>query len=315
MSIVEFETQCEQVKHSFCVSCRGVGINISVNKKNMCKSCAKYKDPDFLLKKNALPIWYLEGVPQFHVPEELSCLSLAECMLIQLNSPFIPLQHIKQGVFGICGHAVAFEQDIEEFVNTLPRGKKDVAMLNVLKVVKAEIGNSDDSNVTETFRVRKAVVGQALSWLKHFNEEYKHINIDMRALDWLKGNKGVLEAFELDNRNEVNVMDGTREEKNTDLGPNPNLTRASELSGASLNAFGYVNETAKATLSPGDTEVHNEILNQIDKSSNGERVSVQWPNCGPVPINEFTTKRLFACAYPWLFPGGIGDLQDFPMRT
>jgi hypothetical protein len=72
MSIVEFETQCEQVKHSFCVSCRGVGINISVNKKIMCKSCAKYKDPDFLLKKNALPIWYLDGVPQFHVPEELS---------------------------------------------------------------------------------------------------------------------------------------------------------------------------------------------------------------------------------------------------
>jgi hypothetical protein len=54
---------------------------------------------------------------------------------------------------------VAFEQDIEEFVNTLPHGKKDVAMLNVLKVVKAEIGNLDDSNVTETFRVRKAVVG------------------------------------------------------------------------------------------------------------------------------------------------------------
>jgi hypothetical protein len=65
------------------------------------------------------------------------------------------LQHIKQGVFGICGHAVAFEQDIEEFVNTLPRGRKDVAMLNVLKVVKAEIGNSDDSNVTETFRVAR----------------------------------------------------------------------------------------------------------------------------------------------------------------
>jgi hypothetical protein len=72
--------------------------------------------------------------------------------------------------------------------------------------------------------VRKTVVGQALSWLKQYNEEYKHINIDMQALDWLKGNKGVLEAFELDKGNEVHVMDGTREVKNTDLGPNPNLT-------------------------------------------------------------------------------------------
>lgn len=281
----------------------------------MCQACSKYKDPDFLVNQKALPIWYLDGVPQFHVPEELSCLTLAECMLIQLNSPFIPLQHIKQGVFGICGHAVAFEQDIEEFVNTLPRGKKDVTMLNVLKVVKAEIGNSNDANVTETFRVRKNVVGNALRWLKQYNEEYKHINIDMRALDWLQGNEGTLESFELDNGNDVNVMDGTREEKSTDLGPSPNLTRAGELSGASLNAFGYVNETANATVSPGDTEVHNAILNTIKKSNKDERATVQWPNCGPVPINEFTTKRLFARAYPWLFPGGIGDLQDFPNQN
>ena len=33
---------------------------------------------------------------------------------------------------------------------------------------------------------------------------------------------------------------------------------------------------------------------------------------GPVPINEFSTERLFARAYPWLFPGGIGDVKDFP---
>jgi hypothetical protein len=74
-SIIEFKTQCEKVNHSFCVSCQGVGINISVNKKNMCQSCAKYKDSDFLLEKKALPIRYLDGVPQFHIPEERAFLS------------------------------------------------------------------------------------------------------------------------------------------------------------------------------------------------------------------------------------------------
>ena len=311
-TILQFEDKCKEVKHSFCVCCRKVGINITLNRKRMCSACAKHKDENFLLNENALPVWYLNKVPQYHVPEELSCLTLAECMLIQLNSPFIPLQHIKQGVFGICGHAVAFEQDVEEFVNTLPRGRKDVTMLNVLKVVKAEIGNSDDANVTSSFRVRKSAVGNALRWLKQYNEEYKHIKIDMRALDWLEGNEGTLDAYDLSDQNEVNVLDGTITEQSADLGPSPNLTRASELSGSSVNAFGYVDETANPTVSPGDAEVHNTMVETIKKSDKEDRPTVQWPRCGPVPINEFSAQRLFARAYPWLFPGGIGDLQDFP---
>ena len=67
-----------------------------------------------------IPIWYLNGIPQFHVPMELTSLTLAEKMLIQLASPFIPLRHIKNGVFELSGHVCCFKQDVEGFVNSLP---------------------------------------------------------------------------------------------------------------------------------------------------------------------------------------------------
>jgi hypothetical protein len=72
-------------------------------------------------------------------------------------------------------------------------------------------------------------------------------------------------------------------------------------------------------LLPEDRLIHNEILkeidDEIDRSKKKKDISVQWPNSGPIPINEFSTNRLFVRAYPWLFPGGIGDVRDFPSEA
>ena len=67
----------------------------------------------------------------------LKTLSMAEKMLIQWISPFVPLHHLMYGVMGVTGHCCAFESDVVGFVNTLPRQKNDVTMLRVLKKVKA----------------------------------------------------------------------------------------------------------------------------------------------------------------------------------
>ena len=81
-------------------------------------------------------------------------------MLIQLASPSIPLQHIKDGTVGLTGHVCCFEQDVEEFVNTLPRQHTDVTILKVCKKIQAEL----DSNAsrTEEFKVSKRKIGKAL---------------------------------------------------------------------------------------------------------------------------------------------------------
>jgi hypothetical protein len=64
---------------------------------------------------------------------------MTKMMLIQLNLPFIPLQHIKNGTFGLSGHVCSFEQDLEEFVNRLPRHRNDTTMLKVIKAAKKNL--------------------------------------------------------------------------------------------------------------------------------------------------------------------------------
>ena len=38
---------------------------------------------------------------------------------------------------------------------------------------------------------------------------------------------------------------------------------------------------------------------------------MDWPHIKDIPVNEFGDKKIFAMAFPWLFPGGVGDVKDF----
>ena len=87
-------------------------LDIKLNANGVCEGCSKRNDPDYYLRHNCLPIWYKDGRPVFVLPPELCGLSYAEKMLLQQASPFIPLQHIKNGTFGLSGHVCAFEQNI-----------------------------------------------------------------------------------------------------------------------------------------------------------------------------------------------------------
>ena len=39
---------------------------------------------------------------------------------------------------------------------------------------------------------------------------------------------------------------------------------------------------------------------------------MSFPYVSTTPVNEFdTTSKLFCIAFPWLFPGGYGDINDY----
>lgn len=320
---LNFELDCKRLVHNHCICCRQVRLDMKLNRKDVCQDCAKLKDVKHYEKIKLLPIWYSDGIPQYHVPVELCSLTLAEKLLIQLASPFIPLRHIKKGVFGLSGHVCCFEQDVEGFVNTLPRNHTDVTLLQVLKEVSTEIGGS--STRAHAYKVRKDKIGDALKWLKEYNVEYKHIKIDMKALDWLGGQEGTLDvpdiaevdALEAQSTQLVDVV----ENSNTDLGPSPSMTLGTSQFGDAVKAFGYSNESPGDILSPQDVQIHNEVLGEIDESPKKKHIMVQWPSNGPVPINEYGNTRIFVRAFPWLFPGGVcdvkhacGDIQKWGQR-
>ena len=288
--------------------CRKIGLRVITNKHGLCQQCSKFKDVTYYEKQNWLPIWYDENKPRYDIPEELASLSLAEKMLIQLASPFIPLQHIKNGTFGLTGHVCCFEQDVETFVNTLPRRQNDIMLLKVSKAIQSEIGS--ETTRTEEFKVRKTKIGQALYWLKQYNEEYKHINIDMTALDWLRGEEGVLSTLDVgcsEESHEANDL----QDVNIDYGPNANMTKATVSQGDNVKTLGYIPDAPPILVSPCDTKIHNELLQEVNKSNKKDSIRVKWPATGPVAISEYSTTRIFTRAFPWLFPGGIGDIKDF----
>ena len=122
--IHNFEDETAKLKHNKCQCCRMVRLDLKLNRKEICQKCAPLKNEKYYLEAGALPVWYNdEGVPQYYVPSVLSSLTQAEKLLIQRVSPFVPLQHLKQGTFGISGHVCAFEQDVNEFLVRLPRQK------------------------------------------------------------------------------------------------------------------------------------------------------------------------------------------------
>jgi hypothetical protein len=307
---LEFEGQCKSLKHRFCVCCRRTGIRIAVGKDNICNDCKKFKDSKHYLHSNLLPIWFDDdGVPQYHVPHELSCLTLAEKMLIQLASPFIPLQHIKNGTFGMTGHVCCFDQDLGNFVNTLPRRITDVCVLEVCKAVKNEIGG--DTTRNEVYRVRKKQVGDAIFWLKKYNREYKHIQVDMSALNWLREEEeGFLPTLDIVSHEDVTTEEDDYNDVNADLGPSPMVTRNGLQCGDNIKSVGYIEDAPAARLSHEDTTIHNNILEAIEHSDKKRTINVQWPSNGPIAVSEYSDVRIFCRAFPWLFPGGFGDVKD-----
>ena len=112
---------------------------MNLSKNGICSTCKAHKDPLYYLKENGLPVWYENGSisnePKFHIAPELKNLTIAEKLLIQRISPFVPMEHIKNGVFGLRGHVCAFEQDIDFFAAKLPKDKDDVEMIRVQQTI------------------------------------------------------------------------------------------------------------------------------------------------------------------------------------
>ena len=101
-----------------------------------CKSCKKRAEPDYYIKNNLHPVWYLVDddssyildknggkVVQYHIPDKLACLTMYEKSLIRCCANFIPSVHLKHGIFGLNDHCVTFPQDISKICEVLPLQK------------------------------------------------------------------------------------------------------------------------------------------------------------------------------------------------
>lgn len=306
----EFEEKCQKLSHVKCLMCKSVSMNITIlPRKGICSRCNSAPNDqknDFI--KKSLPIWIDANAKiRYDVPVQLQGLSIAEQTLIQRVSPFIPLAHLKNGTMGLQGHTCAFEQDVQGFINILPRKISDITVLKVLRHIRDEIGST--KSIVKPFRVRKAKVLEALEFLVKYNREYSDIIIDSSGLDWINGSEGTLKGAVL--TNDTMVTHDDDDHCNDDMGPAPHQSVIPRQGVSEIESFGFVDEGGPAHLSSGDQAINNMISIARDSHTQGE-ITVECPSVEQDPISEYSTTRIFARAFPWLFPGGYGDVKDFP---
>ena len=307
-AIRAFEMTCRGFKHKLCRGCRIVSMNVDMRQSGYCSSCCRRGDVDHFLNQKLLPIWYEDGAPQFHVPLVLKRLSHAEKMLIQRVSPFVALHHIKHGLFGLSGHVCAFEQEIKAMANILPRLSKDVSVIRVLQELQSEIGNSSTSQ-TRAFRVNRKNVLEALAFLKKCNREYSDIVIDATRLNWIDGEESDLNCHVLMSSSIPTNKDD--DITNADMGPCEAQAVQPRMDATDVQAFGYVDEGGLSDLSAADRRINSELQQTLRAADNREEYTMDWPATSETPVSEYDNVRIFARAFPWLFPGGFGDIRDY----
>ena len=188
-SFEQLEHLCEESKHVTCSRCNCTGLSVRVGNLGRCNLCSSFTNT-VLKNCNFLPTW-TDSSGQVHnnVPPQLDNLTIAEKMMIQLVSPFVPLKHIKNGVFGMTGHVCAFEQRVQDAATVLPNLPSDVNFIKVAKSISSEIGSEESQ--TKSFRVNKTRVIDALVWLKRHNPLYQHVTIDASRLEDIDNNEEV----------------------------------------------------------------------------------------------------------------------------
>lgn len=304
--IEAFETAMKSLKHRRCDLCLSVSLTLTVVKMrgtglNRCKRCIAKKrttSPEWL------PVWFNhDGVPQHHVPTELSNLTEGEKLLIQQISPYIPMQHLHKGAYGSKGHVCSFPQAVEEICTILPRLPENVNAISVVKHFKSK----DDSPGSLVFRIRKDNVLKALRWLKRHNKVYKDIEIQESNLGWM----GDKEEMDLDVAVSVSLEE---DPKSTDIS-DYDLNGGSKESDNCDRTFGIL-PTGRNRPGKVDQPITDGITESIkDCSSQTGTTRIDFPYISEEPVDEYDeSERIFCKAFPWLFPGGVGDINSIHME-
>ena len=145
------------------------------------------------------------------------------------------------------------------------------------------------------FRVRRAVV---LQWLVTHNQYYHSVGvtIDTTALNQLPqdGKISQLVSVTEDTSSSNSPTSSEATVPDSDL-PSTSYTAAAEDDTCD-------EDLPQSFAVPSMTEQET-----VQQSVQQRQSTLMWPTTGGMPLNEFTTEGYFTCAFPTLFPTGVGD--------
>ena len=303
-TIFKFEKSMLMLSNFLCEKCGGVFLGIKEHCYiQQCDSCQKGHQS---VTQNFSPHWIdINGIKRYGIPPELAGLRLGEQLLIQKATPYKPVVHIRYGVLGIHGHCISFPQDISSVCTSLPRVE-----CKLVHFIRASSGKrNSDCTQYNAFIVRRDKVLGELMWLKKYNVLYRgdpSIIIDEKNLSWMEGHEeaeinGMTDIFEDD------------PEHDTSVDTKCDVSEIQSCHEEDLKDLKYSGATAvKSYILHGSVE--EDIVSELKKTvkaSRGKGVpSMNFPQIQSYPIYEYDGTPVFASAFPWLFPGGVGDFFD-----
>ena len=198
-------------------------------------------------------------------------------MLIFAVMPFMSIYWLPLGQYDYSGHVVNFPQDVRSFARSLPRLPSEIDVLVIRR---------DYEHTHKDFRVRRAVVGDALMYLLENNKYYQGNTIQL--------NQEALQQLPVDG----NVMD-VRSLHVPDAEDQP-MAPEEDHYDAHLSTLFVPNAAQRSTEQEA-------VQHTVRNLQTGSYHTLMWPTIGGAAINEYTTEGYMTMAFPTLFPTGAAD--------
>ena len=218
----------------------------------------------------------------------------------------VPCTHLYKGQIGLKGHTVMFNKHIEDICIDLPRKR-----VNMICLIKEYTTTMTQEIQHQKFLIRRDKVLGALLWLKENHEGYKKIKIVKENLNWMgNSSEKYLNAESVSFLEQVENNIDTKKEFDHSESVSSEQTCESISKPIEILGMKSIQPTKTRTV---DEKIR-KTLEKTMKYHEDEVSPLMFPRVDDEPINEFQTNRIFADAYPWLFPSGKGDVSNTDIK-
>ena len=319
--ILAFHEKLEKENMEYCPYCKEEWFNMELRsdttnpQQHICDRCNR--DRGALEKSGSgKPMLYSAennmdpGVAFQDLPE----LTQVEEMSIALVHVHLLMMRVRGHQYSYSGHCVSFIQNTAKLFNVLPVLPEELDVVLLTPPVNVANNPRYTRQFQREFRVRRNVVLIWLRYLKRNHRDYSGIVISDENLARLPEDGDVSDrvARIVDDSFQELGEDAEREGPPAPLAVLPDGEGITLLDGDDLPA-----PPTTDSMIPNLHEEHTELekLNEALR----ERIRIQGhapaPSFSEFPVDEWRrTKRIFAMAFPSLYPNGVGDPFDSRAR-
>jgi Helitron helicase-like domain at N-terminus len=253
------------------------------------------------------------------IPSSLPALSQVEEMVIARAHVQMVMKRVRGHQYHYSGHCVSFMQNNIKLFDALPLMPEDLDMV----LLRPKDANKNDPRYhrqfQRDFRVRRSAVFAWLRFLKANHPDYRHITIRTDRYNDLPEDGDVSDRVPLILEDEPESPGGETDEEaipeNLDPLEDDDLVRCpvTESMIPNLNVhdseLDFIRRAFEAS-GPNSTPEQSVPVQQAPVPS-----AVPAPSFRSTPLDEGASVRLFASAFPTLFPYGVADFWDCRRRS